>query len=381
MRRFHYGLLLAFLLPLAAGPSIGGQTPTSAAAPSATASTILLPIDGDHRVTLQRVGLTTTAGGTTWHGKVKETGERAMLMWWRSGHVTGVLAYRGHTYSITQANGVLQVATENPRNTPSSRAFASPKKTADASPPAKQQGPSSPLPKVKPFADAERLALEAEKVTIDLLIVYTRKAASRYIIGLPQLIALTVEEVNETFRNSGLRNISLRLVHTRMIDYAETPGGHFKHLYDLVDGIGPLESIRALRNETRADIVGMIVDDPSGCGLSTRVAADAEEAYFVVHHSCALVLFSIAHEVGHIFGARHDRQMDPVNSPFPYGHGYVKEAKWRDIMSYQESCNGCPRIPYWSNPRITYKGEFTGTDANDNARVILEQAARVSQFR
>jgi hypothetical protein len=38
-------------------------------------------------------------------------------------------------------------------------------------------------------------------------------------------------------------------------------------------------------------------------------------------------------------------------------------------------------IPYWSNPRIMYKGELTGTAANDNARVILAQAERVSKFR
>ena len=67
--------------------------------------------------------------------------------------------------------------------------------------------------------------------------------------------------------------------------------------------------------------------------------------------------------------------------PFPYGHGHVNGTKWRDIMSYQKGCDGCPRIPFWSNPRIMYRGEPTGTDAADNARVILEQAERVSNFR
>jgi hypothetical protein len=32
---------------------------------------------------------------------------------------------------------------------------------------------------------------------------------------------------------------------------------------------------------------------------------------------------SIAHEVGHIIGARHDRVADANNAPFPYGHGYI----------------------------------------------------------
>jgi hypothetical protein len=166
-----------------------------------------------------------------------------------------------------------------------------------------------------------------------------------------------------------------------LIDYDETDGRHFEYLYRMVDGVGPFKTVRKLRDEKRADIVGMIVEDPSGCGLSTRVAPDPEEAYFVVHHSCAAIMLSIAHEVGHILGARHDRQTDATNSPFPYGHGYVNGTKWRDIMSYHQSCDGCRRIPYWSNPRIKYEGEPTGTDANDNARVILEQAERIANFR
>jgi hypothetical protein len=240
-----------------------------------------------------------------------------------------------------------------------------------------------PLPspsEIKPFSDAERRALEDKKITIDLMILYTKNAASRY-IDPADAIELGVEQANETFRNSGIGNISLRLVHTQLIDYDETPGSHFEHLYRMVDGVNSFKDIRRLRNEKRADIVGLMLEDPSGCGLSTRVGADAEEAYFIVHHSCVALTFSIAHEIGHILGARHDRITDPSSSPFRYGRGYVNSTKWRDIMSYHEGCNGCPRIPFWSNPRIMYQGEPTGTLAEDNARVILEQAERVSKFR
>jgi hypothetical protein len=111
------------------------------------------------------------------------------------------------------------------------------------------------------------------------------------------------------------------------------------------------------------------------------VGADADEAFFAVHHSCAAITFSIAHEIGHIIGTRHDRIMDNNNNPYAFAHGYINGTKWRDMMSYQEGCGGCPRIPYWSNPRILYQGEPTGTAASDNARLILEQAERVSKFR
>jgi hypothetical protein len=162
---------------------------------------------------------------------------------------------------------------------------------------------------------------------------------------------------------------------------AHSSAEHFNHLYRMVDGVGPFAKVRALRDEKRADIVALIVDDPSGCGLSTRVGADAEEAFIVVHHSCAALTYSIAHEVGHIMGARHDISLDNSLTPFPYGHGYVNGTKWRDVMSYRQSCGGCPRVPIWSNPTIEYKGERAGTPDADNARVILEQAERVSKFR
>ena len=93
-------------------------------------------------------------------------------------------------------------------------------------------------------------------------------------------------------------------------------------------------------------------------------------------HSCATKTTSIAYEIGHILGARQDRAFDPRNTPFAYGHAYVN-GKWRDIMSYQQSCDGCVGNPYWSNPRVMYKGEPTGTATEDNAHVILKQADRV----
>jgi hypothetical protein len=170
-------------------------------------------------------------------------------------------------------------------------------------------------------------------------------------------------------------------VHTQQVDYDESEGEHFDHLYRMVDGTGAFKDVHRLRNEKRADIVGLVLEDPSGCGLSTRVGAEAEEAYFVVHHSCAAISISIAHEIGHILGTRHDRTVDQSNTPFAYGHGHVNGTKWRDIMSYQKGCDGCPRIPFWSNPRVTYQGQPTGTPMADNARVILEQAERVSRFR
>ncbi|HXE68786.1 MAG TPA: M12 family metallo-peptidase [Hyphomicrobiaceae bacterium] len=342
---------------------------------------IVIPLNDKQHVTVERVKAVTTEKGTTWRGKVAETGESAVLMWWKDGRLSGVFGYKGHIYMIVNMGGDVHAVLEtDPTQLPPDHSPSSDRADAGAG---RALLPASvpPPPDIKPLDEIERKKLEAKDITIDLMLLYTRKPTSRYIRDPADLLELAVEQANETFRNSGIPNVKLRLVHTQLVDYDETGSEHFEHLYNLVDGKVAFKNIRHLRDEKRADIVGLIVDDPSGCGLSTRVGADAEEAFFVVHHSCAAITISIAHEIGHILGARHDRLIDGNDMPFAYGHGYVNGNKWRDIMSYQKGCAGCPRLPFWSNPRVMYQGEPTGTLANDNARVILEQAERVASFR
>ena len=134
--------------------------------------------------------------------------------------------------------------------------------------------PAPPEPAVAPLADADRQALEAKSITIDLMVLYTGNAAKRYIRDPADLLALAIEETNETFRNSGLGNISLRLVHSQLIDYDASTEDQFTHLYTMVDGLGPFKDLKKLRNEKRADIVGLIIDNPNGCGLSTRIGPE-----------------------------------------------------------------------------------------------------------
>jgi Metallo-peptidase family M12 len=342
---------------------------------------IVIPLNDKQHATVERVNAVTTEKGTTWRGKVSETGESAMLMWWKDGRLSGVFGYKGHIYMIVNMGGDVHAVLEtDPTQLPPDHSPSSDRADARAG---RALIPASvpPPPDIKPLDEIERKKLEAKDITIDLMLLYTRKPASRYIRDPADLLELAVEQANETFRNSGIPNVKLRLVHTQLVDYDETGSEHFEHLYNLVDGKVAFKNVRRLRDEKRADIVGLIVDDPSGCGLSTRVGAEAEEAFFVVHHSCAAITISIAHEIGHILGARHDRLIDGNDTPFAYGHGYVNGSKWRDIMSYQKGCDGCPRMPFWSNPRVMYQGEPTGTLANDNARVILEQAERVASFR
>src|SRR5262245_43721386 len=366
-----------------AKPSGRGELQYSGAPTDDVGAVVQLPVHGKNITIVRKDSNLQKDGSVIWHGEVQETGERALLMLWSNALLTGYFAYNGTIFTVESLGGGVNAFSEMDR-----RALPPDHPDPSARPDSVVTPTPTPLPKsppqepaVAPFADAERAALEAKNITIDVMLLYSRNVTERYVRDPADLLTLAIEETNATFKNSGLGNINLRLVHAQVVDYDGSEDDQFTHLYTMVDGLGPFKDVKSLRDEKRADIVGLIIDNPTGCGLSTRIGPTSDEAFFVVHHACATITMSIAHEIGHILGVRHDRFVDQNDQPFTYGHGYVNDTKWRDIMSYKAGCGGCPRIPYWSNPRVLYKGQPTGTPATDSARVILELAERVSKFR
>ena len=364
-------------------------------------------------LTITRTSVEIKSDMCIWRGTVDGTSAPATLMWWPGGKMAGTVQHEGRIYTIRHMGGELHAVVEMAEDRMPREHAPMPARVRANDPnlrddPLVQQGEANMLRRMvtathpswrqrlratkavqataallplKGRAARARAAPSSKDVVIDVMVVYTRRAAGYYGDIRRELIHLAIEEGNESFRKSNLGHIKLRLVHAYETDYVEK-GEHFEHLYRMVDkGDGHMEDVHGWRDKYRADVVVLVVDDAAGCGLATRVYADADEAFAVVHHECAATSYSIAHEIGHIIGARHDLNLDKTMTPFPYGHGYVNGTKWRDIMSYKESCNGCPRVPVWSSPNVLVKGEPAGAPDLDNARVIMEQAARVASFR
>ncbi|HEY2981137.1 MAG TPA: M12 family metallo-peptidase, partial [Anaerolineales bacterium] len=358
---------------------------------------IAVPLGGGGNKGITRTNIEIKGDKAIWRGPLDESDVPVTLIWWPNGRMAGTAQHRGHLYSIRHLGGSIYAVVEMSEE-------RMPAEHAPAPPRLRRNDPNlrdDPLPKqgggsvIRTAESTRRGPTEARKkpatakspeprrsdIVIDLIVAYTPKAAANYNDITRELIELAVEEGNESFRMSGLGHIKLRLVHAYKTNYVEE-GAHFDHVWRFADkGDGYMEEVHDLRNKFRADVGILIVDDPQGCGLATRVHADADEAFAVVHHGCAASTYTLAHEIGHLIGARHDLAIDKALAPFPYGHGYVNGTKWRDIMSYKESCGGCPRLPVWSSPNVQIKGEPAGTPDLDNARVILEQAARVAAFR
>jgi hypothetical protein len=353
---------------------------------------------GDNTVlTANRTSIDIRPDRAVWRGTVEGTGALVTLMWWPSGRMAGTVRHDGHIHAIRhmggQNSGLYAIVDMAEERMPSEHAAITehPGQHTDASvvrPPASESKrqrllalAARPAPMKAKTESAAKGGSPSKDIVIDVIVAYTKSAASHYTDIQHELVDLAIEEANESFRMSNLGNIKLRLAHAYQTDYVEK-GTHFDHVWRFADkGDGYMDEIHGLRDKYHADVAVLIVDDANGCGLSTRVFADEDEAFSVVHHACAATTYSLAHEIGHLIGARHDRNVDATPTPFAYGHGYVNGTKWRDIMSYKESCDGCSRLPVWSGPNVMVNGEPAGSVDLDNARVIREHAARVAGFR
>jgi Metallo-peptidase family M12 len=384
---------------------------------------LVIPLNDNVSVTAERTSIAKTSDGYVWRGVVSGSDDLVTLMWWPSGRLTGTLSYKGHMYAVKHMGGMMHGVVEmSPDGLPPEHApmdsgtmkkmnlKADPfVKHGDASmmrDAAAGSGSTSPAPDkpkrssnkdledaplekpsisaappafitATPFKDARKFA----PALISVLVAYTKQAASYYSDIEKDLIGLAIEDANQSFRNSGINNVRLDLVHAYQTDYKED-GTHFEHVFRFADkDDGYMDDVHALRERHKADVAILIVHDPNGCGLAAQVQAPADRAFAVVHHECAATTYSLGHEIGHLIGARHDEALDDSKEPFPYGHGYVYGKKWRTMMSYKESCDGCPRLPVWSNPNVKIRGVPAGSKTSNNARVIAEYASRVAAFR
>lgn len=217
--------------------------------------------------------------------------------------------------------------------------------------------------------------------TIRVMVVATQSAAnaSGDIAGL---VNLAVAESNQGYANSGVE-ITLQLAGRYTTTYVES--GSFSTDLTRFRGTtdGYMDSYHATRNTVTADVMMLLINNASSCGLASGIGSTAATAFAVAHYGCATGYYSFAHEIGHLQSARHDIATDPTLTPYAYGHGYRSPTNtWRTVMAYACPTGSCPRINYWSNPAKTYGGQAMGnTTRAHNQRVLNNTKATIAAFR
>jgi hypothetical protein len=227
---------------------------------------------------------------------------------------------------------------------------------------------------------------------IDIMIVYTddARAAEGSTPAMKARIAMAVAETNTSYANAGVTT-RLRLVHVEEYSYVET-GNLSTDLSRLTNtSDAHFTTVHSLRNTYAADMVGLIVENGGAyCGLANAIMATASNAFQVTDRSCATGYYSFGHEFGHLQGARHDTTVDPTNTPYSYGHGYVHTGssaaqRWRTVMAYDTKCNNlgysCTRLQYWSNPAKVYLAAPMGVTDTKNYLVLNNTDTTVANFR
>ena len=286
------------------------------------APTLVLPLNKTTTVTARRTSVIKTDAGYVWHGIIEDTDDMVTLLWWPDGRLSGTVNYKGHVFAVKpmggEMHGVVEMSSAGlpPDHAPMGKALQEKMHMGEdplvhKGDPSELRHDDSPKPKeqddgtprrgdTKDFEDAplhdrrtdasgtgssasgEKLAFilpppvkpgdAPQPVTITLIVAYTKQAASHYSDIDKDLIALAIEEANQSFRSSGLGHVQLEVVHSYETDYVES-GSHFDHVFRFADkGDGYMDEVHALRDQYHADIGVLIVHDPQGCGLSAGVA-------------------------------------------------------------------------------------------------------------
>lgn len=245
---------------------------------------------------------------------------------------------------------------------------------------------------------------------IDVMVLYTPDArdASGGVIAIENEVAYAVGRANLAYANSNAAH-RLNLIYTGLANYNEPAAGVDSNalltkLAGTSDGV--LDSIHSLRDGVQADLVSLFyeTDDSTWCGWGNTVqAANADttddSAFSVIQRSCSGSYLSFAHELGHNLGAMHNRA-DSGASIYDYNFGHIQLASstagvdpWRTVMSYNTPCTGgatpddyCTRIPWFSNPNVSYAGDATGValtaaQPEHNVNVMALNDGQVSKYR
>ncbi len=216
-----------------------------------------------------------------------------------------------------------------------------------------------------------------------VLVLYTANARNA-VPNINQTINLCISQFSSAIYNSGITSAAvLELAGSAEINFTESN--------NILNDVSTLENditAQNLRNQFQADIVILLTNGTAGsynsyAGLTGSLEPTNNEAYAIVQVNFATssTYYTFVHEVGHLYGCRHQNDTDGQ----PYAHAYSFKpnifSSWYRTVVHQGMTSG-NTILYFSNPNISVHGCPIGVaNTNHNARRVTETFPVMMAFR
>lgn len=209
-----------------------------------------------------------------------------------------------------------------------------------------------------------------------------------------QQVFAAIGNINQSFVNSRIDGY-VKLVCTYQFNESDP-----FCMYDFLNRVVTLNGSEMLRLQTKrniysADVVVVIVDEPSQCGIS-GVYGNGAQAFIVVHYGCIGANYSMARQLGYLLGCgNNEDQSGRFNFENETAQGYIyleeediNGVSFATIMGYTDETlssneDDFDMIPYWSTSDTTvrYHNKPVGDAEHDNAAQVRLGLARVAAYK
>lgn len=221
--------------------------------------------------------------------------------------------------------------------------------------------------------------------TIKVFVAYTPAVAQNY--NVSTLINQCISTTNTAYQFS-LVSSTIELASSAQLTYTESGNSVTDVNRFMTNNDGYMDEIHSLRNQYQADICVLLVNTLDNRGYAASIGSEFSNAFYVVKASAAVSNYSFPHELGHLFGCRHDS--DTGTTPYAYAHGYNWYGKlfydpnpryYRTIMSVEDESKYM-RVQYFSNPYVydQLNNPIGTTNYSYCASAIDDYASRIAGF-